>query len=65
MATVSLAEDLLSGAEQIGRFGGWSRRETYHLIENGHIPVIRKGRKIFARKSELAKSFSATAVAAE
>ena len=56
-----LRDDLISGGTAIADFLGESERSTWHLIHTGQIPVIRKGRKIFARKSELEKAFSSTA----
>lgn len=52
-----LTDDLLDGAKEIGGFLRKSPRQTYHLIEAGHIPVIRLGRRIYARKSELEAAF--------
>lgn len=56
-----LSEDLLEGAAAIGRYIGKSERATFHLIYQNQIPVIRKGRRIFARKSELERAFSSEA----
>ena len=53
-----LADDLLKGGAQIAAFGGWTLRETYHLIERGLIPVTRAGRTIYARRSEIRRRFS-------
>ena len=58
-----LSDDLLEGAAQIGRYIGKTERATFHLIYNQQIPVIRKGRRIFARKSELERAFSTDAAA--
>lgn len=56
-----LSDDLLEGAAAIGHYIGKSERATFHLIYQNQIPVIRKGRRIFARKSELERSFSSEA----
>ncbi|UUL84303.1 hypothetical protein [Sphingomonas qomolangmaensis] len=32
------------------------------MVEGGHLPVIRKGRKLFFRKSELEQAFRSAAV---
>lgn len=56
-----LSDDLLEGAAAIGRYIGKSERSTFHLIYNQQIPVIRKGRRIFARKSELEAAFRSDA----
>ena len=42
---------------------GISPRAVYHLVEAGHLPAIKKGRKLYFRKSELEKAFSSAAVA--
>lgn len=52
-----LAEDLLSGADAAAEFTGLSRRVIYHLIEAGTLPVIRIGRKLYFRRSELERAF--------
>ena len=54
---MTLTDDLLNGAAAIGSYIGKSRRATYHMIENGQIPVIRKGGRIYGRKSELDAAF--------
>lgn len=58
-----LSDDLLEGAEEAAKFlqlrGG--RRAVYRLTEGGHLPVTRKGRKLFYRKSDLERAFQATA----
>lgn len=57
----TLSADLIRGARGAAEFTGLSRRMIYHLTENGNLPVIRKGRCLFYRKSDLEKSFSAEA----
>ncbi|MCW1381967.1 helix-turn-helix domain-containing protein [Novosphingobium sp. KCTC 2891] len=52
--------DLIDGAEAAAAFTGLSRRQIYRLVEHGHLPVIRKGRRLFFRKSEVERAFSAT-----
>jgi excisionase family DNA binding protein len=54
-----LASDLLSGADAAASFIGVTRRSVYHLVEAGHLPVTRKGRRLFFRRSELERAFSA------
>ncbi|WP_022687176.1 helix-turn-helix domain-containing protein [Sphingomonas phyllosphaerae] len=53
-----LSEDLLPGAIAAAAFIGVKPRAIYHMTEQGHLPVIRKGRRLFFRKSELEKAFS-------
>ena len=52
-----LSEDLQSGAKEDTRYTGQTPRAIYHLVEQGHLPVIRMGRKLFFRKSELEQAF--------
>lgn len=56
-----LSDDLLTGAPAAARFLGVRPRVIYHLVETGNLPVIRKGRKLFFRKSELERSFTSEA----
>jgi len=39
----SLAGDLLVGAPAIARFIGRTRRQTYHLLEEGRLPAGKEG----------------------
>ncbi len=45
--------DLLSGAEAIAAYLGWSVRSTFYACEKGHIPAFKIGVKWCARKSTL------------
>ena len=55
--------DLIEGASDAAAFTGLSRRKIYRLAEEGHVPVIRKGRRLYFRKSELELAFkSASAI---
>lgn len=56
-----LNNDLISGAKSAASFCGLTPREIYHMTETGRLPVIRKGRRLFYRKSELEAAFSSTA----
>jgi len=49
--------DLISGADGAAAYTGLSRRKIYRLAEEGHIPTIRKGRRLYFRKSELDRAF--------
>lgn len=40
---------------------GFSRRQIYRLVERGYISAVRKGRRLFFRKSELDRAFRACA----
>jgi excisionase family DNA binding protein len=57
----ALSDDLLSGAEAAAAFIGLPRRAVYRMTESGQLPVIRKGRRLFYRKSDLEKAFQASA----
>ncbi|MEH6716514.1 helix-turn-helix domain-containing protein [Parasphingorhabdus flavimaris] len=50
--------DLISGALEAAAYTGLSRRQIYRLAEEGHIPIIRKGRRMYFRRSELDRAFS-------
>ncbi|MBA3669281.1 MAG: helix-turn-helix domain-containing protein [Sphingomonas sp.] len=54
-----LADDLLPGATAAAAYIGVSSRAVYHLVEAGHLPAIKKGRKLYFRKSELERAFTA------
>ena len=56
-----LAEDLLAGATAAARFIGVTPRAVYHLVEEGRLPVVRMGKRLYFRKSELERAFSAAA----
>jgi hypothetical protein len=54
-----LSDDLLNGADAIAEYLGWPVRQTYHAVQQGHIPTFRIGPKIMARKSEIRARCSA------
>jgi len=58
-----LANDLLPGANAAAAFIGVTPRAVYHLVETGHLPVVRKGRKLYFRRSELERTFSSDVIA--
>jgi excisionase family DNA binding protein len=58
---MALAEDLLPRAIAAAAYIGVTPRAVYHLVEGGHLPAIRKGRRLYFRKSELERAFSAAA----
>lgn len=53
----ALSEDLLDGAAAAAAFLGLKQRTIYNLTASGDLPVIRKGGKLFYRKSELEEAF--------
>lgn len=52
-----LANDLLPGAKAAAEYIGETPRAVYNMAEKGLLPVIRKGRKLYFRKSELDAAF--------
>lgn len=54
-----MESDLLNGASSAASFLGLSRRQVYRMAELGLVPCVRKGRRIYFRKSELERAFSA------
>jgi len=57
-----LSNDLLSGAKAAAEYIGETPRAVYHMAEKGLLPVIRKGRKLYFRRSELEAAFRSEAV---
>lgn len=56
-----LKDDLLSGAKAAAEYIGATQRAVYNMTEKGQLPCIRKGSKLFFRKSELDRAFSSDA----
>jgi DNA-binding transcriptional regulator PaaX len=57
-----LSHDLLEGAAAAAAYLGFKNyRAVYRLTAAGDLPVIRKGRKLFYRKSDLERAFSVEA----
>ena len=56
-----LNADLLSGGKAAAAYIGETTRAVYHMVEQGRIPVIRKGRRLYFRKSELEAAFRSEA----
>jgi len=57
-----LTEDLLPGATAAAAYLGLSRRAVYHMVEAGHLPVVKKGRKLYFLKSSLEAAFRSEVV---
>ena len=57
----ALSDDLLQGAAGAASYLGIAPRAVYRMTEAGELPVIRKGRKLFYRKSDLERAFQAAA----
>ncbi|MGB3710473.1 MAG: helix-turn-helix domain-containing protein [Erythrobacter sp.] len=54
-----LSSDLIRGAKAVETETGGviTARQVYHMVEQGHLPVIRKGRALYFRRSELEAAF--------
>ena len=48
-----LADDLLHGADEIGRFLGLNVRRTFYVLERGAVPAFKLQGRWCARKSAL------------
>lgn len=59
--TKMLKDDLVNGAGAAADYVGLPRRMIYNMTERGLLPVIRKGRRLFYRKSELEAAFRSEA----
>ena len=59
-----LAEDLLTGAAEIGVFVGADTRRTFYLLEHKLIPAFKIGRIWQARKSRIRAHYAALEEAA-
>jgi hypothetical protein len=53
----SLADDLLRGAAQISAFIGLDLRQTFHALQQGHIPATKEGKTWVGSKSRLRKHY--------
>jgi len=51
--------DILWGADEIGPAIGRSRRQTFHLLERGHLPARKVGGRWVARRGDLLASLGA------
>lgn len=59
-----LSTDLIKGAKavEVETGGVITARQVYHMVEQGHLPVIRKGRALYFRRSELEAAFRSDSV---
>lgn len=53
--------DLINGASEAAKFIGITPRTVYHMVDRGELPVIRKGKRLYFRKSELEAAFRSEA----
>ncbi|MPT48739.1 MAG: DNA-binding protein [Sphingobium sp.] len=56
-----LSDDLLNGAAEAAKYMGLPRASIYHMTKKGLLPVIRKSRRLFYRKSDLDAAFRSEA----
>jgi len=56
-----LNSDLIAGAANAAAFIGVTQRVVYHMCDAGTLPHIKKGRRLFFRKSELEAAFRSEA----
>jgi len=55
----SLSDDLLWGIDEIADFIGQPRRQTFHLIETGQLPVGRAGKRLVGSRAKIRARFEA------
>jgi hypothetical protein len=61
MTQSALKDDLLSGMRAIAEHIGESEMATYHMVRKGDVPAFQRGRRWFARKSEIEAAFRSNA----
>ena len=59
-----LSDDLIAGAEAAARKCGLKPRQIYHMVESGQLPCVRMGKRLYFRRTELDRAFSADREAA-
>jgi hypothetical protein len=55
----TIADDVLYGAQAIAAYLNWPVRRIYHFAAQGHLPVVKVGPHLVARKHELDRRLSA------
>lgn len=58
VVTASLRHDMLEGADEIALFlfnDPKQKRRVYYMIQHGHLPTFRIGRRIYARRTALSE----------
>lgn len=53
-----LADDLLYGAEDIGKFIGRNARQVYHLVDKGNLPAGTIGTVLMASKRRIREHYA-------
>ncbi len=60
LAHGALADDLLEGAKEIARFGGWKERQVYYMASKGELKsIFTLNGKLHARRSRLIREIEA------
>lgn len=59
-----IKDDLIVGASAAAEHIGLSKRFIYSMVERGTIPVIRSGKRLLFRKSELERALTGNTEAA-
>lgn len=57
----NLKDDLLSGIKQIADHIGETQQAAYFMVRKGDIPAFQRGRKWYARRSEIDAAFRSAA----
>lgn len=52
-----LSTDLIKGAKAAAEYIGVTPRTVYHMCEDNSLPHVKRGRRLFFRKSELEAAF--------
>ncbi len=55
---MSIADDMLKGAQAVSTYTGFELREVYRCFETKALPLFKVGRLICGRKSELDRRLS-------
>lgn len=58
-----IKDDLIVGARAAGEHIGLSQRFIYAMVERGDLPVIKSGKRLLFRKSELERALTGSAEA--
>lgn len=58
----NLSDDLITSVKDASAYIRSTPRQVYHMVEKGYLPGIRKGRKMYFRKSELEAAFRSDTV---
>ena len=56
-----LKDDLIAGAAAAASECGLTVRQVYKLVDQGRLPAVRKGTRLYFRKSELDAAFRSDA----